>query len=172
MILQPSELRRLRRENEDLRIALRLGCYDILHPGHQHGIDFAGSQADLLVVGVMPDAYVRKHKGYDRPVNDALSRAAAIDAADGVDFSFVAPEGRFAIASLMLRMKPDVYVEDAEYGHSSLKAAFLGAIGTRYVIDPSEHLGSSSRMIALLGVEEARARSSMSFAWAESDLAS
>jgi len=56
---------------------------------------FAHSQADLLAVGVMPDTYVQKHKGYDRPMNSELSRVAALGAEEArtrSSLSFIAAE--------------------------------------------------------------------------------
>lgn len=71
MIIESSELGNIRADAAKASIALRLGCYDVFHLGHQKGMDYASSHADILVVGVMSNRYVTKNKGPDHPVNAA-----------------------------------------------------------------------------------------------------
>jgi cytidyltransferase-like protein len=163
MIVEESDLRNIRNEHEDATIALRFGCYDLLHLGHQKGINFAAQQADILVLGVMPDNYVNRTKGPDRPINAEATRVERIDSADGVDYSFIAPSGRFALAGIVRSLHPDVYVEDEEYGESFFKKAYLNALGVDFVIDRESRYGSTSEMIARLGIDQAIEKSRLDF---------
>lgn len=164
MIIQSSELPDVRHHHQSETIALRFGCYDILHAGHQKGIDYAKSQADVLVVGVMPDIYVRKHKGDCRPVRNQEDRAASIDSADNVDYVFVTGKSRISIAHTILQLMPDVYVE--ENAHSELryiKSPFLSFLGVQHTIDNLPRVSSSSAIIATLGLEHAVANSALTY---------
>jgi cytidyltransferase-like protein len=164
MIVETKQLGEIRRENSYHTIALRFGSFDLLHEGHRDAIEFASSQADLLVVGIMPDERVRKEKGADRPINPQNFRADTIDQVDGVDFSFVTPTSTVAIASLFCKLRPDVYVEHEEYGVSRLKSLFLKTLDVDYVINRCEKVNSTTSMIAKLGIEDAMAQSSQDFA--------
>jgi len=163
MVIRKNELGSVRHQHPGASIALRLGCYDLLHAGHQVGIDRAASFSDILVVGVMPDEYVRKEKGEGRPINPQEARVSAIDKARGVDYSFITPAASIAVAGMFLRLRPDVYVEDEEYGAPWSRAAFLKAIGVEYVIDSESRISSTTEIIGKLGVAEAVSRSSLDF---------
>ncbi|HET9850182.1 MAG TPA: adenylyltransferase/cytidyltransferase family protein [Candidatus Saccharimonadales bacterium] len=163
MIVEGKELSVIRADLKDSTIALRFGCYDILHAGHQEGIDFATAQADVLAVGVMPDSYIARKKGIGRPVNGEASRVRSIDEAVGVDYSFIAPASAVAMAGIFLKLRPDIYIEDEAHAGNMLKLAFLRGIGTEYVIERVSKLCSTSEMIAELGLAEAAAKSSLSF---------
>lgn len=162
MIVGSRELRSIRSDHRNETIALRLGCYDVLHFGHQNGINVASSVADILVVGIMPDEYVRREKGHDRPINPAEKRILAIDNAEGVDYSFIAGAGRIALARTLMALRPNAYVEGSEHAGGRAKVMFLGALGIDYIIDNQKH-GSSSAMISSYGPIEASRLSSLDF---------
>jgi len=148
----------------DQTIALRFGTYDLLHAGHKAGIADAAQQADLLVVGVMPDEYVSRVKGPSRPINPEQRRIQAIDEAEGVDFSFIAPPRALGMARAILSLRPNTYIEDEEQEAGRLRSLFLGVLGTEYVTVPRNEGGSTTEMINLLGLEEAIRCSSLDFA--------
>ncbi len=152
MIINASDLPDIRDKHRDETIALRFGCYDLLHEGHRNSIESAAFEADKLVVGVMPDEYVARVKGPSRPINDELTRVHNIDQLELVDYSFVAPAGVIALAGVMRKLHPDIYAESEEYQKSSwLKGFFLDRIGVNYMVDrPTEGI-SSSRIISELG---------------------
>ncbi len=111
----------------------------------------------------MPDEYVRKKKGASRPINPEHTRVEAIDESEGVDYSLIVPTGTLAIAGLFMRLRPDIYIEDEEYGVSRLKSGFLKVLGTDYVIDRSGKIGSTTSMIEEFGIAGAMANSSLGF---------
>lgn len=163
MVIRSHELADLRDVTGDASIALRFGSYDLLHAGHQAGIDHAATQADILVLGVMPDDYLKRVKGPDRPVNSEAVRVKAIDDASGVDYSFIAPASNLALVGLFLKLRPEVYVEGQEYPKSRRKTLLLGALGIRHVVDQQTRIASTSQMIDRLGVQEAKLHSNLEF---------
>ncbi len=173
MIINSKELSKVRNEHKGETIGLRFGCYDLLHAGHQRGIDFAAAMVDILVIGVMPDLYVAREKGLDRPINTEAVRVSAIDEAAGVDYSFVAPFGRLALAGAFLRLRPDIYVEDEGHGTDFMRTQFLRTVGVKYVMDDERYKQpvTTTAMINSLGLDEARARAGLDFVLSESEMA-
>lgn len=163
MIINGNELHDVRADHKDQTIALRLGCYDVLHYGHQKGIDYASSQADILAIGVMPDEYIEHRKGRVS-INRTQDRLEAIDAAEGVDVSFVIPNiGALAVMQTLFKLHPDVYVEGEEHGSKLSRTLVLGAMGIKYVVDRASKVASSSAIIAELGTAEAARVSALNF---------
>jgi cytidyltransferase-like protein len=66
------------------RRVLALGYFDLLHIGHLNYLNYAKRQGEVLVVGVAPDAFCQKSKGYS-PVINQQQRMAMIAAIKGVD---------------------------------------------------------------------------------------
>src|SRR3984957_18101513 len=87
------------------------GCFDIVHPGHIHYLQFARSLGDSLVVTVSADPQV--DKGVNRPLIPDDLRAASLAALECVDCVYVNPHPT-AVEILDL-LKPDVYVKGREY---------------------------------------------------------
>lgn len=162
MIINANELSDVRQQIGAETMALRLGCYDLLHTGHQQGINFTSALARYVTIGVMPDSRARR-KGPGRPINPESSRVEAIDAASGVDFTFVYPEKIIALAGAIRTLRPDVYVEDEENEHNWPKALLLRSLSVNRVIDHVSRQGSTSLMIATLGIAEAQNRASLTF---------
>src|SRR4051794_14575882 len=87
------------------------GCFDIVHPGHIHHLQFAKSQGDLLVVTVSADPQV--NKGINRPLIPDDLRAASLAALECVDRVYVNPHP--TAVEIIDELKPDVYVKGREY---------------------------------------------------------
>ena len=87
------------------------GCFDIVHPGHIHYLQFAKSQGDLLVVSVSADPQV--NKGADRPLIPDDLRADSLAALECVDYVYVNPHP--TAVELLTDLQPDVYVKGREY---------------------------------------------------------
>src|SRR5438067_1557209 len=65
------------------------GCFDIVHPGHIHHLQFARSLGDILVVTVSADSHV--NKGIDRPLIPDGLRAQSLAALECVDCVYINP---------------------------------------------------------------------------------
>lgn len=89
------------------------GCFDILHAGHVRLLKKAKSLGDHLIVGINDDQSVRKLKGMKRPINELIHRIEVLEALRWVDE--VIPFGESVPVSLIMAIKPDVYVKGEEW---------------------------------------------------------
>lgn len=153
MVIETDDLSQIRQELDDATIALRFGAYDILHVGHRESLAHAATLADVLIVGVLPDEYLARKKGPDRPLIPERERVAAIMEADSVSYSFVTPGSTLGLARTVHALRPDVYIEPFEHATKArlLKSGFLRFLGVDYVIDHRHAAVSSSLIIERLG---------------------
>src|SRR6476620_4670329 len=86
------------------------GCFDIVHPGHIHYLQFAKGQGNVLVVSVSADPQV--NKGADRPFIPQDLRAESLAALECVDYVYVNPHP--TAVELLEELRPDVYVKGRE----------------------------------------------------------
>jgi rfaE bifunctional protein kinase chain/domain/rfaE bifunctional protein nucleotidyltransferase chain/domain len=87
------------------------GCFDIVHPGHIHHLQYARSLGDILIVSVSADS--RINKGVDRPLIPDDLRAGSLAALECVDWVYV--DNHPTAVELLRQLKPDVYVKGKEY---------------------------------------------------------
>ena len=87
------------------------GCFDIVHPGHIHHLQYARSLGNLLIVSVSADANV--NKGVNRPLIPDDLRAASLAALECVDAVYLNPDP--TAAELLESLQPDLYVKGREY---------------------------------------------------------
>lgn len=87
------------------------GCFDIVHPGHIHHLQYAKSLGDLLVVSVSVDTHV--NKGVDRPLIPDDLRARSLAALECVDAVYLNPNP--TAVELLEQLRPDLYVKGREY---------------------------------------------------------
>lgn len=89
------------------------GCFDGLHPGHIHTLEWARRQGNCLVVGVNDDESVRRLKGPDRPrvpLSERMKMLAALTCIDFVtSFSEDTPE------NLIRALRPVCVVKGSDY---------------------------------------------------------
>src|SRR4051812_20976075 len=91
------------------------GCFDIVHPGHIHHLQFARSLGDILIVSVSADSHV--NKGVDRPLIPDDLRATTLAALECVDAVYLNTDA--TAVELLDQLQPDVYVKGQEYAHNS-----------------------------------------------------
>jgi len=90
------------------------GCFDIVHPGHIHHLQFARSLGDLLIVSVSSDNNV--NKGIQRPLIPDDLRAGSLAALECVDAVYLSPQP--TAVELLEVLRPDIYVKGKEYERS------------------------------------------------------
>ena len=127
------------------------GCFDIVHPGHIHHLQFARSLGDLLVVSVSGDPHV--NKGFDRPLIPQDLRASSLAALECVDCVYV--NDHPTALELLEALKPDVYVKGREYeqnqdGRFVAERQAVVANGGRVVFSSGEVVYSSTELIGTL----------------------
>lgn len=132
------------------------GCFDIVHPGHIHHLEFAKSLGDVLVVSVSADRQV--DKGVGRPLIPDDLRALSLAALECVDWVYVNPTA--TALELLKALRPDVYVKGREYeqNNDARFAAERDSVirhGGRVVFSSGEVVFSSTALIgALSGPEQ------------------
>jgi D-beta-D-heptose 7-phosphate kinase/D-beta-D-heptose 1-phosphate adenosyltransferase len=95
------------------RVVFTNGCFDVLHYGHAHLLQFARAQGDCLVLGLNGDASVRRLKGPDRPYVGAAERSSLLSLYPFVDVVVLFDED--TPLRLIEALRPDVLVKGGDY---------------------------------------------------------
>lgn len=89
------------------------GCFDILHVGHVRYLQKTKTFADYSIVMLNSDKSVKMLKGDARPINNQDDRAELLTALSCVDYVVLFEER--SPASLLEKIRPDVYTKGADY---------------------------------------------------------
>jgi rfaE bifunctional protein nucleotidyltransferase chain/domain len=136
-------------------LAVRNGCFDLKHSGHDESLYRASREADVLLVLLNSDESVRRLKGAGRPLFPQDDRAYSLACHAGVakvvifDGDTCAPE--------LAALRPDTYVTSDEYRESQnpAEAAALAACGAQVVWLPRVPGRSTTAVVAKLQRGEA-----------------
>ena len=109
-------------QSDGLKVGFTNGCFDCLHCGHLSSFEQAKEFCDKLVVGVNDDAYVRRHKGSMRPIQDERTRVRVLAGLELVDA--VTVFGEETAEDVLTAIKPDVYAKEG-YDLETLPEATL-----------------------------------------------
>lgn len=98
-------------KNNNKKIALCHGVFDVLHVGHKRHLEFGKKCADILIVSLTSDKYVGKGPG--RPIFSNELRIEMVSSLEFVDYVVLSeyPSSENIIKSI----KPDFYVKGDEY---------------------------------------------------------
>jgi rfaE bifunctional protein kinase chain/domain/rfaE bifunctional protein nucleotidyltransferase chain/domain len=127
------------------------GCFDIVHPGHIHYLDYAKSLGDILIVSVSSDDHVSK--GVDRPLVPDDLRARNLAALEVVDHVYLNPQA--TSVQLLEQLQPDIYVKGREYERSA-DPRFLAErdtvirVGGRVIFSGGDVVYSSTSLIGAM----------------------
>jgi rfaE bifunctional protein nucleotidyltransferase chain/domain len=96
------------------KVTLIGGCFDLIHVGHLHLLEYAASIGDLLVVAVLSDTYARSYKDPHRPIINQRQRAMMVASMRCVDFVYISDVSPSSVETLQL-LKPAsiVFGEDS-----------------------------------------------------------
>ena len=131
-------LREIReKKGADARTALVTGCFDILHRGHVRLLEWAAELAEIVVVAVNSDDYVRRtqHK-IGGPYVDQISRATLIASLASVDLVTIFDED--TPENVIKQTRPNILVMGREYERSYLE-------GTLPAMREIERIGATVR---------------------------
>jgi len=132
--------------SEGRRVVLTNGCFDLLHAGHVHSLEFARSQGDVLVVAVNDDASVRRAKGRGRPVQELRDRLRLVASLSCVDAAFAF--GEDTPEKVVRALEPDVLVKGEDWKEKGVVGRDLvERRGGRVVLAPLLAGFSTSRII-------------------------
>jgi len=132
-------------------VATLNGSFDLLHAGHLYIIYEASKQADILIVALNTDSSIQQYKGKDRPLIPLQYRLELMSAIEFVDYVtwFDETDPR----NLLLRIKPDVHINGAEYGHDCIERDVVVSCGGRLVvIDRIDGLATTDIIRKILSV--------------------
>ena len=117
------------------KVVFTNGCFDILHYGHAHLLQFARSQGDFLVLGLNTDASVRRFKGPTRPFVAEDQRAYMLSLYPFVDLIVLFDED--TPLNLIEAIRPDVLVKGGDYTPETVVGRdFVESYGGRVAICP------------------------------------
>lgn len=96
------------------------GCFDLLHVGHLHVLQFASTLEEILIVAVLSDQYCRRYKDQGRPVISASQRARMVASVRFVDYVYIS-EGSPSDRETLETLRPhSVVFEEESRGSSKL----------------------------------------------------
>ena len=151
-LVNPEELEKwaCKTRQKGLSIATLNGSFDLLHAGHLYIIHQASLQADVLIVALNSDASIAGYKGKNRPIVSLDYRLEMMAALEFVDVVTWFEEAN--PCELLLKIRPDVHVNGAEYGHSCIESGTLESIGARLHLVPRIPTLSTSTIIEKIQV--------------------
>ncbi len=149
MIIEFSELSRLRKRLAGKKIVFAGGVFDILHRGHIEYFRKLREHGDLVVIALSTDKRVQERKGPHRPILHQKDRLALVDAIRYVDYSLLAPEPRPNKSVPTMRileiLKPDVFVTIDKRWESFRKN--IERLGVKLRIISPNRISSTTRII-------------------------
>lgn len=117
------------------KVVFTNGCFDILHYGHTHLLQFAREQGDFLVLGLNTDASVKRQKGDERPFVPEAERGHMLALYPFVDLVVLFDED--TPQRLIEALRPDVLVKGGDYTPETVVGrAFIESHGGRVAICP------------------------------------
>lgn len=96
------------------------GCFDLLHVGHIHLLEYASTLEELLVVAVLSDENIRGYKQSGRPIVNQRQRAVMLASMRVVDFVYVSDINPNGYETLKL-LKPNSVVFGEEISEEKVK---------------------------------------------------
>lgn len=102
-------------KSEGKIIALCHGVFDLVHHGHITHLEQAKKMADVLVVSVTAEQYVRKGPG--RPYFNDEQRLSFLAAIQYVDYVLLSES--YTVDDIVESVKPDLYIKGAEYANEA-----------------------------------------------------
>lgn len=138
---------------QNKRVVLAGGCFDVLHVGHISFLQKARDTGDILCVMLEADETITAAKGPNRPINTQQDRAAMLAALRAVDYVITLPPGMTddAYDTLVFTIKPAIIATtkgDAYRRHKERQATAIGA-QVIDVIDQIENQ-STTRIVNML----------------------
>jgi rfaE bifunctional protein nucleotidyltransferase chain/domain len=114
---------------QGLSLATLNGSFDLMHAGHLYTLFEAKKQADILIVALNSDSSIKAYKSKDRPIIDLDNRMKMMASCQWVDYVTYFDETD--PCQVLLKIRPDVHVNGAEYGAECLEKPTLDLLGAR-----------------------------------------
>jgi rfaE bifunctional protein nucleotidyltransferase chain/domain len=97
-------------KDQNKKIVLAGGCFDIIHVGHIAFLEAAKNKGDVLFVLLESDKNISRIKGEDRPINTQVDRALILACLEMVDYVIKIPdfEKNSDYDEMIISLKPDI----------------------------------------------------------------
>ncbi len=148
-ILDLQNLKKKLKKEKNLKIIHCHGVFDIVHPGHVRHLIYAKSLADILVVSITSDKFIKK--GVYRPHVPQQLRAANLASFEMVDYVIIDDNPK--PLKLISYLKPNFFSKGFEYRPSSLSKAtkeeelVVNKYNGKMVFTPGDVVYSSSNIL-------------------------
>lgn len=138
---------------QNKRIVLVGGCFDLLHIGHITFLEEAKKQGDVLAVMLESDETIKKTKGDNRPINSQEIRAKILAALSVVDIVILldAHMSNTDYAAVVFSIKPAIIATTAGDVNRFYKERYASEIGARVIdVTPQIKDKSTTKLVTLL----------------------
>lgn len=136
-------IRKLREENQ--KIVLTQGSFDMLHIGHGRYLERAKKHGDVLIVGVDSDEKIRARKGPSRPVVPEAERLEMLSYLQAVDYVLTKPQ-KAPKWQLIKIVSPDVLIAtDGTYSKTQIRE-LEKICGQVVVLQPQATTSTSAKL--------------------------
>jgi D-beta-D-heptose 7-phosphate kinase/D-beta-D-heptose 1-phosphate adenosyltransferase len=150
-MLPPSLQQTLERlHNQQKKVVLVTGVFDVLHSEHEAFLKKAKQQGDFLVVALESDQRVRQIKGSGRPINNQLARLQNLLRLSIADEVFILPDDFGSPAQheeLIRQIKPDFLAISSHTAHQPEKKKIVEKYGGQLAIVHQHNPAISSTQI-------------------------
>jgi rfaE bifunctional protein nucleotidyltransferase chain/domain len=106
-------------KNNNMKIVLTSGCYDIIHVGHIHHLKEAKKQGDVLIACLSSDEQITKLKGENRPINKYIDRINLFKTIGYIDYIVLYNEEdiekELTLDKIMRCVSPYCWVKGSDY---------------------------------------------------------
>ena len=121
---------------QNKKIILVGGCFDLVHLGHLVFLEKAKSIGDILIVLLESDQTIRRLKGDNRPINSQINRAKFLTHLKSVDFIVLLPELKTnqQYHHLVNQLKPDIIAVTKGDQNLLLKTAIARDINSKIIV--------------------------------------
>jgi len=135
------------------KIVFTNGCFDLLHEGHIHALNFASKQGDFLIVGMNSDKSVESLKGKGRPIQNQIKRFKALENLKNVDLVIIFDED--TPEKIIHKIKPNILVKGQNYKQKHVIGKdFIESYGGKLVFSPILSNFSTTKIIKKMNLKK------------------
>ena len=108
-------------KEENKKIVLTCGCFDILHVGHLDILKKSREFGDKLIVCLSSDEQIKHLKGENRPINNLKNRIKVLSAISYIDF--IIPFNQQTPETLYKKLLPNILTKGSQYEKNYISGA-------------------------------------------------
>jgi len=128
-------------------LALVTGCFDLLHYGHFKFLNFAASKADILIVGLESDKFLKKVKGPSRPLFSQKIRRYCLSQIAYIDKIINIPNHANYL-KLLQKINPDFLIISSNDSYLQEKSRICQKLNIKLIIFPRLEKYSTTNILS------------------------